>query len=109
MIPHVFFSNPPHGVLKTPLGIPSKKFPSPLSSDQKTTRIGFNVIFCLDYLAMSEDVFHVQKSFGCRKKINRTSVVMVGGFWVSDIYKCLVGANSFEPVKRSFFLGVKIL
>lgn len=26
--------------------------------------IGFNVIFCLDYLAMSEDVFHVQKCSG---------------------------------------------
>ena len=55
-------------------GIPrsSPKIPfRPQSSDlkNKATRIGFNVIFCLDYLAMSEDVFHVQKSFGAKKKL----------------------------------------
>ena len=62
---------------------------------------------------MSEDVFHVQKSFGCRKK-KKLQLYLGGdgdrGGWVLGVrhlLKCLGGANSFEPVKRSFFLGVK--
>ena len=80
------------------------------------------MIFCLDYLAMSEDVFHVQKSFGGLGAKARTRIGLVSDRIARRILpknfldsiecprvcfpKPLFYTGYFQPVKkRSFFWG----